>query len=84
MAGDGDGMSETKLCPCCGDKIKLVQLKICPFCGSAAELRGEKREYFVGCSNEECVVHDGLRWKYEMASHAIAEWNYRPAEMEAE
>lgn len=68
----------------------MIELKTCPFCGSKAVMQNgicteaedkeSKIEYFVNCSNESCIAHEGRdeNFKWFLSKQEAAEaWNKR-------
>ncbi len=53
----------------------MSELKTCPFCGSIAEVKGEGREWFVACTDDEECGAEGHRALVD--AYAVQCWNTR-------
>lgn len=57
---------------------KREEPKPCPFCGAEASIVKNRRTYYIGCTNSDCLVwaNTQICW-YATEEEAIAAWNRR-------
>lgn len=75
-------------CPACGECVGECRcpakggaaLLPCPFCGSSAsfsDIKSEKPEFQIGCSNRQDCAFSPYSWVFKTELDAIKAWNKR-------